>query len=193
MSSFIAFPRKVVGLMICWSCLFRLCMEQTAVSCSSSFCNRYVRFANYLFSLTGSCDCTDVKSVDMCRAAGQPGHANLLAGQQLLTRFCSIASPKKVGVYMGWRYNAEMLLTMDMGVLGRPNCSWEPWRIARIAALHGEHEEQRRKQRYCSWRQRLKSKWASRQCVTIAKLDNSYTFSSTWARCPLYALSSDST
>lgn len=190
MSSFITFPREVVGLMICWSCSFRLCMEQTAVSCSSSFCNHYVRFWNSLFSLAASCDCIDVKSVQMCRAAGQAGHADLLAGQQLLTRFCPIARSEKVGVYMGWQCNAELLLTRDMGVLGRTNCSWEPWRIVGIAPLHGECEEQGRKQTCCSWRQRPKSKWVSLQCVAIAKLDSSYMFLSTWAQCLLYTLGS---
>lgn len=141
MSSFITFPREDVGLMICWSCLFRLCMEQAAVSCSSSFCNHYVRFANYLFSLAASCDCIGVTSVQMCRASGQSGHAHLLAGQQFLTRFCPIARSKKVGVYMGWQCNAELLLTMDIGCIGENksligalencrNCSplWGAWR-----------------------------------------------------------------
>lgn len=184
-SSFITFPRKVVGLMICWSCLFRLRMEQTAVLSSSSFCNRYVRFANYLFSLWLHWweERAYVQGSWAVRSWEPPGWP------AALDQICTIASPKKVGVYMGWQFNAEMLLTMDMGGLGRTNCSWESWRIVGIAPLHGKHEEQKKKQK----RWRLKSKWASQQCVTIVKLDNSYTFSSSWARCPLYTLSCDST
>lgn len=189
MSSFITFPREVIGLMICWSCLFRLCTEQTAVSCSSSFCNLYVKFASCLFSLTGSCDCIDVKSVHMCRAAGQSGYAHLLTAQQLLTRFCPIASPKKVGVYVAWLCNAELHLIMDME---RINCSWEPWRIVGIAPFMGSVKS-KGESRHVAVRQRLKSKWASQQCITIAKLDKCYIFSSTWAQCPLYTFGSHST